>query len=195
MNRYVTLSVLTVCMFSWHGVAEAAIIAGSASVSGPGGTGVAVDDPTTDTVLEVEKTFNSNDYLDVSFEVDSSGFYSLDELVGNATGTTWTGFQFDLVSAPADTAFILALDASTSFAAADPLNGPPTTSFQFTGGTVTSGNAFSLIVALAIQSAGEITIRQTPLAASTSPNVPEPATGILFALGAAALALHRRPNR
>src|SRR5262245_26766649 len=70
------------------------------TVTGPGGTGSASIDPSDSTFLNVSKTYDAVASLDVTFSVNNSDTYGLVEVIGNNTGATWIGFQYDIIAAP-----------------------------------------------------------------------------------------------
>jgi hypothetical protein len=180
--RWWNIVLLTIILLGLESLsaAWAAIITTPAPmVSGPGGTGTAMVNSSDPNFLDVLKTYTSNERLDVTFTVDSAGGYGLQEFIGNDTGLTWSGFQYDLLVAPAGSEFVVALDLSGHFAIPVPNNGPPITSFTFLAGAVASGDDFTPIIGFEITGPGEITIRQTPLAAA----IPEPATALLLTTG------------
>lgn len=153
----------------------------SGRVEGPGGAG-AVTITGGGANLNVTKTFTAFDYLDLIFEVDAAGTYTINpEGITNATGVDWLDFHWVI----SDGGTITEL-GGTEFA--NFTISPDMTQGTADGGTVPTGMGFFATLEISLPAAGTYSIRQTP-------SVPEPAAFALTGSGLALLGLARLRRR
>jgi hypothetical protein len=162
-------------------------ILGPVGISGPGGVGGEI--PISGNSLNATLYYMAVDSIDMTFRVDGPGTIHVDGNFNNLAPGTWTSFRFDLLDAPAGTAFTGA--SSDAFAATAPPLTTPQTGFAFISGSVPG--SFLPQTTLDVADAGRITIRLTPIILGAA--VPGPST-LALALegiaGAAALLRWRR---
>jgi hypothetical protein len=145
-------------------------------------------------LIEPTLTYGNNTPIDVLVTVDSAGTYQLSEAplfgaVVNSSGTTWVGFQAQLISGPTESTYTFLPTPGTqlfdysSKLPTDALSNAGLTA-TFSGGTVLSGgpaSPFEPLLTFQVDTAGTYDIRETPI---QSIAVPEPASLTLCGLGA-----------